>query len=77
MIMFDSGEKQIFFSKNKGRKIYKKGKSNKFLDTSQVNSNEFWKAMKYFLSSKIYSPVILPLMIFNDLKILVLSLIIL
>ena len=27
MIMFDSGEKQIFF-KNKGRKIYKKGKSN-------------------------------------------------
>ena len=28
MIMFDSGEKQIFFSKKKGRKIYKKGKSN-------------------------------------------------
>ena len=74
--MFDSRKKQIFFSKNKGR-IYKKGKNTKFLDTSKVNSNEFWKAMKYFLSSKTYSQVILPLMIFNDLKILVLSLIIL
>ena len=33
MIMFDSRKKQIFFSKNKGRRIYKKRKNTNSFQT--------------------------------------------